>query len=61
MTNCIGLKTGTTDEAGCCLVAATKVTKDDGVHDIIAIVLGANNNIDRYQVPQLLLTWAEKQ
>jgi len=61
MSDCIGLKTGTTDEAGCCLAAAIRTEKDDGVHDLIAIVLGANNNIDRYQVPQLLLTWAAAQ
>jgi len=58
---CIGLKTGTTDEAGCCLVAASKVQKDDGEHILIAVILGANSNIDRFQVPQLLLTWAARQ
>ena len=61
MPNCVGLKTGTTDEAGCCMVAASRVTKDDGEHTLVAIVLGANDNIQRFQVPQLLLTWAEKQ
>lgn len=61
MTDCIGLKTGTTNEAGCCLVAASRVQKDDGPHDFIAVIIGGNNNIDRYQVPQLLLTWAARQ
>jgi len=61
MPECIGLKTGTTDEAGCCLVGASKVKKDDGEHIYVAVILSANSNIDRFQVPQLLLTWAAQQ
>ena len=59
MENCIGLKTGTTDEAGCCVAAAAKVPYADGEHILVAVVLGANSNLDRYQVPHLLFRWAE--
>lgn len=58
---CVGLKTGTTDEAGCCLVAAATVTKEDGEHILVAVILGADDNIDRFQVPHLLLTWGARQ
>ena len=60
MENCIGLKTGTTDEAGCCVAAAAKVPFADGEHILVAVVLGANSNLDRYQVPHLLFRWAEQ-
>ncbi len=61
MTDAIGLKTGTTDEADCCLVGAVKTSASDGEHILVAITLGAESNIDRYQVPELLLTWAKNQ
>ncbi len=61
MPNAIGLKTGTTDEADCCLVGAIKVSASDGEHILVAVVLGAESNIDRYQVPEVLLTWAKNQ
>ena len=57
MDQIVGLKTGTTDEAGCCLVAAGRAQGADGEHTLIAIVLGAVSNLDRYQVPSVLLTW----
>ena len=58
--NSIGLKTGTTDEAGCCLVAASRVPAPEGEHILVAIILGADSNLDRYRIPQLLLLWGEK-
>lgn len=61
MPEAIGLKTGTTDEAACCLVGAIKVSASDGEHILVAVTLGAESNIDRYQVPELLLTWAKNQ
>jgi len=61
MDNAIGLKTGTTDEAGCCLVGAVNAPTSDGDHVLTAIIIGAENNIDRYQVPEVLLTWGMNQ
>lgn len=44
--DCIGLKTGTTEEAGCCLIAAFKV----GGSEYICAVMGCDENTDRYQL-----------
>ena len=60
MDSCFGLKTGTTDEAGCCFVGAANVPLSDGNHTLIAVVLGANSNLDRFQIPELLFTWASQ-
>ena len=61
MDNAIGLKTGTTDEAGCCLVAAATTTILGEEHILIAIVIGAESNLDRYQTPFVLLRWGMDQ
>ena len=55
--NAVGLKTGTTDEAGCCLVGSVKAGNAGNEHVLTAIVIGANSNLDRYQIPEVLLTW----
>ena len=49
-----GLKTGTTNKAGACLV--TSLTADDGamMHDLVVIVLGAEDSIERGRVSGLL-------
>ncbi|MCX4321277.1 MAG: hypothetical protein OSJ44_16450, partial [Lachnospiraceae bacterium] len=53
-----GLKTGTTNKAGACLV--TSVTVDDGVmeHDLVVIVLGTENSTERGRVSALLARYA---
>ena len=43
---CIGLKTGTTDNAGCCLAAAMQ----QNGKTYISIVTGCNTNDDRYDI-----------
>ena len=57
MPECIGLKTGTTNKAGACLVSAAKVSADDGEHIIVAVELGAESQIYRITVSQVLLTY----
>lgn len=54
-----GMKTGTTDRAGCCLV--TSLTINDGVsdHDLIVVLLGAENNRARFTTSELLARYAE--
>lgn len=49
-----GLKTGTTNKAGACLV--TSLTADDGTmeHDLVVIVLGTEDSIERGRVSGLL-------
>lgn len=55
-----GLKTGTTNKAGACLI--TSLTADDGVaeHDLVVIVLGAEDSVERTRVSELLARYALK-
>ena len=54
MPDVFGLKTGTTDAAGKCLISSRSVTIDGREHMIVAVVLGAEFNSDRIQVSELL-------
>ncbi|MBD5491191.1 MAG: D-alanyl-D-alanine carboxypeptidase [Lachnospiraceae bacterium] len=53
-----GLKTGTTNKAGACLV--TSLTADSGSmeHDLVVIVLGTEDSIERSRVSGLLARYA---
>ena len=53
-----GLKTGTTNKAGACLV--TSLTADDGSieHDLAVVVLGTEDSIERGRVSGLLARYA---
>ncbi len=53
-----GLKTGTTNKAGACLV--TSLTADDGAmeHDLVVIVLGTEDSVERGRVSGLLARYA---
>lgn len=53
-----GLKTGTTNKAGACLV--TSLTADDGnmEHDLVVVVLGAEDSVERGRVSALLARYA---
>lgn len=53
-----GLKTGTTNKAGACLV--TSLSADDGSmeHDLVVIVLGTEDSIERGRVSGLLARYA---
>lgn len=55
-----GLKTGTTNKAGACLV--TSLAADDGnmEHDLVVIVLGTEDSIERGRVSGLLARYALK-
>ena len=50
-TDCIGIKTGTTADAGCCLVSA--FAENDKKY--ICIVMGCNENEDRYELVNKIL------
>ena len=58
MSGVTGLKTGTTNKAGACLV--TSLTADDGniEHDLAVIVLGAEDSAERGRVSGLLAKYA---
>ena len=48
-----GLKTGTTNKAGCCVSATAK---RDSTH-LIAVVMGSENSSDRFEGAKSLLNW----
>ena len=58
MSGVTGLKTGTTNKAGACLV--TSLTVDDGnmEHDLVVIVLGTEDSVERGRVSGLLAKYA---
>ncbi len=53
-----GLKTGSTNRAGYCLVATMPVTTEGKTHTLLLIILGAENAAERGQVAELLLRCA---
>ena len=54
-----GLKTGTTDRAGACLVTSLTVNAPDGSHDIVVVELGAENSQMRLRVSELLARYGK--
>lgn len=48
-----GLKTGTTNKAGCCVSASAR----RGRTHLIAVVLGSGNSTDRFEGAKALLNW----
>ena len=48
-----GLKTGTTNKAGCCVSASAK----RGQTHLIAVVMGSSNSSDRFEGAKALLNW----
>ena len=58
MSGVTGLKTGTTNKAGACLV--TSLTANDGnmEHDLVVIVLGTEDSVERGRVSGLLAKYA---
>jgi D-alanyl-D-alanine carboxypeptidase (penicillin-binding protein 5/6) len=55
--NCDGVKTGTTNAAGACLVASAH----QGADHLIVVVLGSTGGDGRYEDARNLLRWAWKQ
>ena len=54
-----GLKTGSTNRAGYCLVASWPVTVGKETHTMIAIIYGAENPEERGQAAEILLRYAQ--
>lgn len=50
----VGLKTGTTDKAGYCLVTASRVAAEDGEHFVITVLLGAGSNYERTRISEVM-------
>ena len=58
MTGITGLKTGSTDRAGYCLVATMPVQKDGQTHNVVLVLLGAETAAVRGQAAEILLRYA---
>ena len=55
-----GLKTGFTNKAGSCLAASMPVPTEDGQHNLVLVVLGAEAAEQRNQAAELLMRWAQR-
>lgn len=55
-----GLKTGTTNRAGCCIITTMPVQHKNKTERVIAIVLGAEDSAERAQKPAVLLQYAKQ-
>ncbi|MCM1102675.1 MAG: serine hydrolase [Clostridium sp.] len=53
-----GLKTGTTNKAGACLVTSLSVNDGVTTHDLVVIVLGTEDSVERGRVSGLLARYA---
>ncbi len=53
-----GLKTGTTNKAGACLVTSLAADDGNGKHDLVVIVLGTEDSVERGRVSGLLAKYA---
>ena len=58
MPECTGLKTGTTNKAGACLVNSVEVATSSGAEDLVVVLLGAENSVERGRVAQILSNYA---
>ena len=56
-----GLKTGSTNRAGYCLVASMPVTYGNETHTLVLVLLGSEHASDRGQAAELLLRCAENE
>lgn len=53
-----GLKTGTTNKSGACLVTSLAVDDGNVGHDLVVVVLGTEDSIERGRVSELLAKYA---
>lgn len=60
MNGAVGMKTGTTNRAGCCLVSALQVEGSDGIHTLVAVELGAEDVVTRNYISKTLLMYGRQ-
>jgi len=60
MQGVVGMKTGTTNKAGCCLVSALQIQGSDGVHTLVAIEFGAEDVVTRNYISKTLLMYGKQ-
>lgn len=60
MDNAVGLKTGTTNKAGCCLVTCVTETKDGSNHNLVVVLFGADGDEPRGIASEMAARYAMK-
>ena len=60
MEGVVGLKTGTTNRAGCCLVSVLPIKVNGKTQNIIAVEFGAESSAERGEKSQILLQYAQQ-
>ncbi len=60
MEGVIGLKTGSTNRAGSCLICAIPVEVNGEMQTIVSVVLGAENSAERGEKSEILLRYAQQ-
>lgn len=60
MPGAVGMKTGTTNKAGCCLVSAIQIQGSDGIHTLVAVELGAEDVVTRNYISKTLLMYGKQ-
>lgn len=55
-----GLKTGTTNRSGACIVTAIPVENNGKTQNLISVVFGAENNMERYEKSMMLLKYGQQ-
>lgn len=53
-----GLKTGTTNKSGACLVSCAQVEKGGEIHNLVSVLLGAEGEYDRSTVSEIAMRYA---
>lgn len=53
-----GLKTGTTNKSGACLVTCTPMEKDGQTHNLITVLFGAESEVERATISELMVRYA---
>lgn len=55
-----GLKTGTTNRSGACIVTVIPVKNNGKTQNMVSIIFGAENNMERYEKSMMLLKYAQQ-
>lgn len=55
-----GLKTGTTNRSGACIVTVIPVENNGKTQNLVSVIFGAENNMERYEKSMMLLKYGQQ-
>ena len=55
-----GLKTGTTNRSGACIVTVIPVENNGKTQNLVSVIFGAENNQERYEKSMMLLKYGQQ-